>query len=102
MHLSTEKARKAISPYAKNYKSPERIFAKTVITDEKSAAAAAEEILFPIFSKETIRDERPYTVGNADGYWIIYGYLPPDYHGGVFKIIFYGKTGEVIYWEHQK
>jgi hypothetical protein len=100
MHLSTEKSRNAISYYVKRHKLPERVFAKTVITDEASAALAAEEMLFPIYGKETIRNERPYTVGTADGYWIVYGYLPPDVDGGVFIIIFYGKTSEVMYWEH--
>ena len=102
MHLSTGKSRDAIKYYLKHYKRPEREFAKTVITDEKSAALAAEEILFPIYGKELIREERPYTVGYADGYWIVYGYLPPKAYNDVFIIIFYGKTSEVMYWEHQK
>ena len=104
LSLSTEKAREEINYDLKHYKRkfPERVFAKTAITDEKSAVVAAEEILFPIFGKEEIRDERPYTVGYADGYWIIYGYLPPGYHGGVFTIILYGKTSEVVLWMHDK
>ncbi|TFF33729.1 NTF2 fold immunity protein [Mucilaginibacter psychrotolerans] len=100
MHLSIEKSRNAISYYVKRHKLPERVFAKTVITDEASAAVAAEEVLFPIYGKKQIRAERPYTVGNADGYWIVYGYLPPDTDEDVFIIIFYGKTSEIMYWEH--
>jgi hypothetical protein len=97
MHLSTVKSREAIKYYRKRYAPKERVFAKIRITDEASAAVAAEEILFPIFGKDEIREERPYTVGYADGYWIVYGYLPPYSLGGVFIIIFYGKTSEVIY-----
>jgi hypothetical protein len=76
MHLSTVKSREAIKYYRKRYAPKERVFAKIRITDEASAAVAAEEILFPIFGKDEIREERPYTVGYADGYWIVYGYLP--------------------------
>lgn len=72
------------------------------ITDEKSFVKAAEAILFPIYGEKEIKDERPYTVGYADGYWMIYGYLPPGYHGGVFELIINAKTGKVIHLMHGK
>jgi hypothetical protein len=100
--LSTEKAREAIKYDLKRHKLPERLFTKRAVIDEKSAVTAAEEILFPIYGEKKIKGEHPYTVGYADGYWIIYGYLPPYSLGGVFSIIIYGKTGEVMYWTHGK
>ena len=41
MYLSTKKSREAIKYYRKRYAPKERVFAKTHITDEASAAVAA-------------------------------------------------------------
>jgi hypothetical protein len=99
---STQDSRDAIRYYLKKYPSHNRVYAKTAITDEQSAVAAAEEILFPVYGKEIIRDEHPYTVGYADGYWIVHGYLPNNSKGDVFNIVLFGKTSEVVSIMHGK
>ncbi|OOQ56829.1 NTF2 fold immunity protein [Mucilaginibacter pedocola] len=100
--LSTEDARTIIKYNLKYYRLPKRKFAPSALTDERSAVKAAEKVLFPIYGREVIRDEHPYTVGFADGYWVIYGYLPANAPGGVFSIVLYGETGEVLSIAHGK
>lgn len=71
------------------------------ITDENSFVNAAETILFDEYGESHIKDERPYTVGHADGYWVMSGHLWSE-NGGVFYIMISEKTGEVIYLTHGK
>ncbi|RWY57005.1 NTF2 fold immunity protein [Mucilaginibacter gilvus] len=71
------------------------------ITDEKSFVKAAEAALFPVYGEKKIKAERPYTVGNADCYWLMTGHLWSDL-GGVFYIMINAKTGQVIYLTHGK
>ncbi|OOQ56828.1 hypothetical protein BC343_17765 [Mucilaginibacter pedocola] len=72
---------------------------KAKITDEKSFVKAAEPILFDVYGREEITEQKPYTVGRADGYWVMWGHLWAD-HGGVFYIIMEERTGKVIYLTH--
>ena len=77
-------------------------FREPIIQNEKTAVKVAEAVLFNIYGEENIKNERPYTIGFADNYWILYGYLPSGYHGGVFTIIIDAENGEVVSLWHDK
>jgi hypothetical protein len=82
----------------KNYKP----FYDTLIKDKETAIAIAEPILFKIYGKENIINERPYESYLINGYWYISGTLPKGWHGGVFEIIISSKDGQVIKLIHGK
>jgi hypothetical protein len=75
---------------------------KVLIESEETAIDFAEVVLFKVYGRETIEDERPYQVRNIDGYWIINGTLPKGYLGGTFEIIFNSKDGQIIRLIHYK
>ncbi len=73
---------------------------KILIKDEKQFIRIVEPILFDIYGKERIIDERPYEVYFAKNYWIISGSLTPGVEGGVFMAIMDARNCEIIRIEH--
>lgn len=74
----------------------------SLITDKKTAIAVAEPILFKVYGRENIIDQKPYKCYLIDGYWYISGTLPKGWRGGVFEIIINSKDGKVIKLIHGK
>ncbi len=68
----------------------------------ETAVSIAESILFQIYGKEKILDEKPYKIFHIDNYWLIEGTLKKDYLGGVFQIIIDDRTGEIKRITHGK
>ena len=101
-HLSTQKTKEEIAFQLKRQTHKEGISANPIIATEKTAVKVAEAILFNVYGEEKIKEEKPYTIGFADGYWLIYGYLPQDSKGGVFEIIINSNNGEVVHLSHGK
>jgi len=66
------------------------------IPDSKSAVNIAEKILFEVYGKEEIKEQRPYNVVFQDDYWIINGTQAKPAIGGVFLIIINSKDGKII------
>ncbi len=77
-------------------------FYDTLIKVKKTAIEIAEPILFNIYGKKNITEERPYECYLIDGYWYISGTLPKGYAGGVFEIILNSKNAQVIKLIHGK
>jgi hypothetical protein len=71
-----------------------------VISDEATAIAVAEPILFNAYGKEHIVGERPYNVYHVDTYWYLSGTLTDGSIGGVFELILDAHNSEVILLEH--
>jgi NTF2 fold immunity protein len=77
-------------------------FYDTLITDKATAVAVAEPILYKIYGKKNIINERPYECYLINGYWYIIGTLPKNRKGGVFEIIIDSKDSKVIKLVHGK
>ena len=77
-------------------------FYDTLIKDKQTAIAVAEPILFKIYGKKNITDQKPYECYLIDDYWYISGTLPKDWNGGVFEIIINSKDGKIINLIHGK
>jgi hypothetical protein len=76
-----------ISTAAATAQNISREFPNGLVSDQKTAIAIAEAVLFPIYGEKNIRQQRPYVVKHARGKWIIEGApLPPGFAGGVFHI----------------
>lgn len=95
-HLTEEKAREIIKYDLIHNRLKNKQIANSKISDEKSAVNIAETILFPMFGAENIKRQRPYTIGFADGYWVVYGYLPKDSKGSPFEIVLRASNGEMM------
>jgi hypothetical protein len=71
-----------------------------VVPDSETAGNLAILILSKVYGKDTIENEEPFTALFKDGYWIVYGYLPDGYKGGVTEIVIRKSNGEVINISH--
>lgn len=67
-----------------------------------SAVRYAENILFKIYTKDQILQERPYNVNSVNGYWVITGTMNQEGFGGAFLIIINANNGKVIELIHGK
>lgn len=73
-----------------------------IIKDSLTAINIAEPLLFSIYGKEDIIEERPYEVYLINNFWIINGTLPKGYLGGTFLIIIDSRNCKVIEITHGK
>jgi hypothetical protein len=74
----------------------------TLIKTSFTAIAIVEPILFDIFGREQILEEKPYEVYHIDGYWYFSGTLPKKSKGGTFEIMLSSRNGEIIRLTHYK
>ena len=73
-----------------------------IIKDSLTATTIAETILFSIFGKANIKEQRPYETYHIDNYWILIGTLPKGWKGGTFLIIIDDRNSQVIKITHGK
>ncbi|WPU92352.1 YbbC/YhhH family protein [Mucilaginibacter sabulilitoris] len=73
-----------------------------VISNKQTAIAVSEPILFKVYGKDQILQERPYEVYKINGYWVLNGTLPEGMLGGGFLIILAAKDGQVLKLTHYK
>ncbi|WP_313099749.1 NTF2 fold immunity protein [Epilithonimonas sp.] len=73
-----------------------------IIKDSATAINIAEPILFSIYGKNNITEQRPYETYLIDNYWIIKGTLPKYYMGGTFLIIINAFDSKIIKITHGK
>ena len=76
-------------------------FKEPIIKDSLIAVAVAEPILFGIYGKDNILEQKPYIIHHIDHYWMISGTLHYDV-GGTFFIIIDAKDSKVIRLTHGK
>jgi hypothetical protein len=73
-----------------------------VIKDSMTAISVAEPILFSIYGKNNIIEQRPYEVYLIDNYWIIWRTLTKNFLGGTFLIILNAKDSKILRISHGK
>lgn len=73
-----------------------------IIKDSLTAINVAEPILFSIYGKDNIINQRPYEIYFIDSYWVIGGTLPKEYLGGTFLIIIDSRDCKIIRITHGK
>ncbi len=75
---------------------------RILINNEKELVELAEPILFRIYGKEEILNERPYDYYRFGDFWILTGTLPKQSKGGTFNIKINRKTCQIINISHGK
>lgn len=72
------------------------------VPDEETAIAIAEAVLVPIYGKEQVDGQKPFSVRLTDGVWLIQGTLPAEQLGGVFSIEISKQTAAVLRLTHSR
>ena len=75
---------------------------EVLINNEKELIQLVEPILFKIYGKNKIIQERPYDTYLFGDYWMLTGTLPEGMTGGTFSIGINRKTCEVVGISHGK
>ncbi|MEZ7924850.1 MAG: NTF2 fold immunity protein [Flavobacteriales bacterium] len=88
--------------YALKNKSERKIMKSPLIPKKENAINYAENILFELYGKENIINEKPYQIHLINDYWIMTGTLPKGMRGGVFELVFDSWNGKVLILEHGK
>jgi hypothetical protein len=88
--------------YALKNQSERKIMASPLIPKKENAINYAENILFELYGKENMINEKPYQIHLISDYWIITGSLPKGWIGGVFEMVFDSWNGKVLILEHGK
>jgi len=78
-----------------------REFPNGLVSDQKTAIAIAEAVLFHVYGEKAIRGQRPYIVKHVRDKWIIDGAPPPPgFAGGSFHIVISQRDGRVLEITH--
>jgi hypothetical protein len=102
LHSDYDYAKKELQKALTDKNQNNYVYLKNVIiVDSVTAVAIAEPILFGIYGKEEILNEKPYKIFHIDNYWILEGTLNYDV-GGVFLIIIDDRNSQVIKIIHGK
>ncbi|WP_051205464.1 NTF2 fold immunity protein [Salinimicrobium xinjiangense] len=72
------------------------------LKDKVQAVEFAELVLFQTYGKVNIEKQKPYSIHNIDGYWLICGNLPKGKVGGTFLIIIDSRNYQIIRLTHGK
>ena len=75
---------------------------RILINNEKELVELVEPILFRIYGKNEILNERPYDYYRFGDFWILTGTLPKQSLGGTFNIKINRKTCQIINISHGK
>jgi len=102
-NLEKEYAKKELKIALSEPKFDNRIDNKTnIIADSIIAVKVAEPVLFNLYGKEDIENQKPYEIVFADNYWIISGANShkKDKADGTFLIIIDARNSKIIKITH--
>jgi hypothetical protein len=72
------------------------------VPNEKIAFQIAESVLIQIYGKETIENEKPFSINLENDIWIVEGSLEEGFVGGVAYIEINKNTGQILKVIHTK
>lgn len=73
-----------------------------IITNKETAVKIAETILFEIYGKKNIENQKPYEIYKFENFYVILGTLPKNSVGGTFIIIIDGTNSKILKISHGK
>jgi hypothetical protein len=73
-----------------------------IVKNSNTAIKIAEAILFEIYGKANIEEQKPYEKYLIKDHWVILGTLPEGSKGGTFIIIIDAKNAQVLKIIHGK
>jgi hypothetical protein len=102
-YLGQKIAQKYINEYLQSEKSDNYVLNNTkLINDSKTLISVIEPILFNVFGKQNIINQRPYGIYKCNDYWFVMGSLNAEMEGGVFHIGLDSRNGRIIIIFHDK
>ena len=73
-----------------------------IIKNQETLISVIEPILFDIYGKENIEDQKPYRINDFENYYVVNGTLDKNYVGGTFLIIIDNRNAQILKMTHGK
>ncbi|MGY1522125.1 NTF2 fold immunity protein [Luteimonas sp. A482] len=73
---------------------------RDLVQDEATAITIAVAVWEPIYGKEEIASQAPYSAELIDGQWTVSGYLPPSHAGGTAIAVISKRDGQILRVSH--
>ena len=73
-----------------------------IIKNQETLISVIEPILFDIYGKENIEDQKPYRINDFENYYVVNGTLDKNYVGGTFLIIIDKRNAQILKMTHGK
>jgi NTF2 fold immunity protein of polymorphic toxin system component len=100
--MTNEQAKSIVKETLKDLTLHNVIGNKSILTTEKKVIEFAKFILFDIYGKKNIVNQKPYDVFLIDEYWLISGTLPKGTLGGTFMMMIDSKNYKIVRLTHGK
>ncbi len=72
------------------------------VPDEVAAIRLAEKVMISTYGRKQIDSERPLTAKLDGNVWIVTGYLPREFDGGVAEVRIDKRNGRILRVTHGK
>jgi hypothetical protein len=72
------------------------------VPNRDTAIAVAEAVLTPIYGRDVVQAERPYTAKLEDGVWTVTGSIPKGHVGGASIVRISKADARVLFLIHEK
>ena len=96
-------AQNYIDKYLQNVKNENYLFNDTkLINDSKTLISVIEPILFKIYGRQNIINQRPYGIYKCNDYWFVIGSLNKGMDGGVFHLGIDSRNCKIVILFHDK
>ncbi|MGV0977438.1 NTF2 fold immunity protein [Empedobacter sp. UBA7494] len=73
-----------------------------IIKNQETLISVIEPILFDIYGKENIEDQKPYRINDFENYYVVNGTLDKNHVGGTFLIIIDKRNAQILKMTHGK
>ena len=73
-----------------------------IIKNEEILIKIIEPILFDIYGKKNIEEQKPYEINDFENYYVVNGILDKNYKGGTFLIIIDKRNSQILKITHGK
>jgi hypothetical protein len=72
------------------------------VPDSTTAIAVAEAVLTPIYGRDTVQAERPYSAKLEGDVWTVTGFLPQGHVGGTAIVRISKADAKILFLIHEK
>jgi hypothetical protein len=72
------------------------------VPDRDTAIAVTEAVLTPVYGRNTVQAERPYTAKLEGGVWTVTGALPKGHVGGTSIVRISKADARILFLTHEK
>ena len=100
--ISKEQAKSIANETLKDSTLHNVIGKESILITEKKVIKFAEFILFDIYGKKNVENQKPYDIFQIDKYWLISGTLSKGTLGGTFMMMIDSRNYKIIRLTHGK